>query len=313
MISLEIAFSGTAVLTRSTSFNSNSDQEMLMLDVITLYDIPGNCTRDGAWSPNTWKTRFALSYKGLHYKTVWVEYPDIASVCKEIGAAPTGTREDGSLLYTLPVIYDPLTKKSISESGRIARYLDKTYPDTPVLIPAGTDAFHAAFQDALHLMVEVHLSPLMIPSVASQLNPASAVYFRRTREERVGKLEELSPPGPIRERRWKQVEDGFAKIAAWMSMQDEEKPFIMGDSVCCADFSIASLLVWIRRVLGSDGPEWAAVKTWNGGKWGRFMENFEKYEVMYFHDLRRTVPEVLLPTPTDLSGTPVAPNDFFIW
>jgi hypothetical protein len=36
--------------------------------------------------------RLSLSVKGLQYKTVWVEFPEIESVCKKIGAKPTSTK-----------------------------------------------------------------------------------------------------------------------------------------------------------------------------------------------------------------------------
>ncbi|KAJ7192476.1 hypothetical protein B0H12DRAFT_1082684 [Mycena haematopus] len=36
---------------------------------------------------------YALNFKRIPYRTVWVEYPEIEARCKEIGAAPTRTRE----------------------------------------------------------------------------------------------------------------------------------------------------------------------------------------------------------------------------
>lgn len=223
--------------------------------------------------------RFALNYKGLPYKTTWVEYPDIAEVCKEIGAAPTIIRPDGTEGYTLPAIYDPSTKTAVSESAMIARYLDKTYPDTPTLIPAETDAFHAAFQEAFLLTIQMKLSPIMLPHTAARLNPPSEAYFRRTREAMFGKkLEEFSPVGPIREGQWKEVQSGFKKLSEWMAADGKEKPFFMGNTVCYADLTIAGWLVWVKCILGADGEEWAAIRAWDGGKWAQFMQYFEKYE-----------------------------------
>ncbi|KAI0927060.1 hypothetical protein AcV5_007698 [Taiwanofungus camphoratus] len=247
---------------------------------IIFYDIPSNSVKNKAWSPNTWKTRFALNYKGLPYKTVWVEYPDIAGLCKEIGAAPTDTYEDGSPAYTLPAIYDPSTKMGVAESGIIARYLDKTYPNTPVLIPEGSDAFHAAFQEAFLLTIQRKMLPIMLLATTDQLNSPSAAYFRRTREATYGKMEELSPAGPVRDGQWEELRAGFTKVAEWMSMDGKDKPFFMGDTICHADLSIAGWLMWMKRVLGSGGPEWAAVKTWNEGKWAAFMDFFETYEIV---------------------------------
>ncbi|KZP02399.1 hypothetical protein FIBSPDRAFT_808778, partial [Athelia psychrophila] len=69
-----------------------------MAHIITLYDIPSR-NSSKAWSPNLWKARLALNIKGLPYRTVWVEYPDIEQLCKKIGAAKTNS---AAAPYTLP-------------------------------------------------------------------------------------------------------------------------------------------------------------------------------------------------------------------
>jgi len=250
------------------------------MQTIILYDIPSNVPGK-AWSPNTWKTRFALNYKGLPYKTEWVEYPDIAQVCKDIGADPTDVNDDGSPAYTLPAIYDPSTKTAVAESARIAQYLDTTYPDTPALIPVETVALHASFQEAFLSTIQVKMLPLLFLPTTKLFNPPSAAYFRRTREAMFGKtLEEFSPAGPIREAQWKELQEGFTKLAGWMSTDGKDRRFFMGDTICHADLSIAGWLMWTKRVLGQDSSEWAVVKTWDEGRWARMMEYFEKYEIV---------------------------------
>ncbi|KAH7903985.1 hypothetical protein BJ138DRAFT_1131157 [Hygrophoropsis aurantiaca] len=66
--------------------------------------------------------------EGLPFEVVWVEFQDIASTLKSIGAEPTGP---GS--YTLPVINDPNTGVIVSDSFVIAEYLDKMYPEKQIL------------------------------------------------------------------------------------------------------------------------------------------------------------------------------------
>jgi len=39
--------------------------------------------------------RYALNYKKLPYKTVWVEYLEIEPVAKKVGAKATKTRPNG--------------------------------------------------------------------------------------------------------------------------------------------------------------------------------------------------------------------------
>ena len=92
----------------------------------------------------------SLNYKGLLVKTIWVEYPDIESLYHKLNLEATSKSPDGGPLYTLPVIYDPSTGSTVSDSAAIAKYLDKTYPNTPVLFHKGTDAFQTAFLDAWH-------------------------------------------------------------------------------------------------------------------------------------------------------------------
>ncbi|TBU21116.1 hypothetical protein BD311DRAFT_812651 [Dichomitus squalens] len=64
--------------------------------------------------------------RGFPYKTVWVEYLDIELLCKKIGATAAEARRDS----TLPVIHEPDAGAMVSHLTAIARYLDKTYPDT---------------------------------------------------------------------------------------------------------------------------------------------------------------------------------------
>lgn len=59
-------------------------------------------------------------------------------------------RKNGTPYYSLPVIQDPNTgeEKIISDSARIAEYLDSTYPDTPKIVPVGTYTLQKTFMVA---------------------------------------------------------------------------------------------------------------------------------------------------------------------
>ncbi|CDO76082.1 hypothetical protein BN946_scf184649.g8 [Trametes cinnabarina] len=252
-----------------------------MPEPILFYDIPCNNAQK-TWSPNTWKTRYCLNIKGLPYKTIWVEFPDIEAVSRKIGATATEKEPDGSPYYTLPTIYDPNTRTTISDSAAIARYLDRTYPDTPRLIPYETDALHAAFNHAFRGIILMDLARIMIPATAHCLSPRSKAYFRATREPIFGtKLEDVAPPGPKRDESWDRVKKALHTLTQWLEADGTtDRLFVLGDKIGFADATVAGFLVWIRVILGADSKEWTDVKTADGGRWDRFMEAFGKYEAV---------------------------------
>ncbi|KAF9553715.1 hypothetical protein CPC08DRAFT_713510 [Agrocybe pediades] len=246
---------------------------------IILYDIPSNIA-GVAWSPNTWKTRFCLNYKGLPYKTEWVEYPDIEAHCKKLGIKPTGKNfwtGGNDDLYTLPAIYDASTDTYIADSIPIAEYLDKTYPDTPPIFPPGTKALQLAFQGTFMPC----LSPLWLlmgVSTLSKLNPPSADYFRKTREgSHPGiTIEEMCPKGEKAKEHWEKLEKGLEKIAGWYD-KAEGGPFIMGETVSWGDIVVGSILVWQKVLWGEESEQWKDWCAWHGGRWGKIFKGLESY------------------------------------
>ncbi|KAK7450584.1 hypothetical protein VKT23_012893 [Stygiomarasmius scandens] len=242
-------------------------------NTIIFYDIP---SKIGAWSPNTWKTRYSLNFKGIPYKTVWIEYPDIEKTLKELGIAASATKADGKTPhYTLPAIYDPSTKTGLTESLAIAEYLDKKYPDKPLLIPRGTTALHKAWITSL-VPVLGTLRQFTLPRTAEILNPSSEEYFRRTRREMLQmSLEEFLPKGEKKIEEWSKVEAGLGRLDAWYKKEDT---LVMGDEACFADFALGGFLVWVRIIFGKDSQEWKDLSSWQDGRWGRMIQALEKYE-----------------------------------
>ncbi|KDR83257.1 hypothetical protein GALMADRAFT_113478 [Galerina marginata CBS 339.88] len=246
---------------------------------IILYDIPSTLPGN-AWSPSTWKTRYTLNIKGIPYKTEWVEYPDIEPVAKKLGIAPTFKSTDGTDCYTLPALYDPSTKTYVSDSLLIAVYLDKTYPDTPSLLPKGTLGLQTAFSYAF-LSSIVELRDFIIPAECEKLNPRSVEYFRHTREADLGKtLEEATPKGDDAVVKWGKYKDGLGKVDEWYAQNGGSGPFLMGETLSWADVIVASSAIWVRTVFGEDSQKWKDVTSWHGGRWNDLMENMKKYETV---------------------------------
>lgn len=219
--------------------------------------------------------RYALNIKGLKYKTEWVEYPDIEALCKKIGAPHTEQKTDGHLHYTLPVIYDPSTKRVVEDSGKIVKYLDEQYPDTPQLFPAGTDALQALFHEFVWTSVGFQVYMLVVAQSCAVLNPPSAEYFRRTREVSFGKP--LAEVGT--EQQWTELEAGLAKLDGYLAANGKGKDLlVLGDKISYSDVQVAAILVWARIVCGKESEVWKRLIKLHGGKWATFLEQFAKYE-----------------------------------
>ncbi|KAF8625627.1 hypothetical protein AX17_006812 [Amanita inopinata Kibby_2008] len=247
------------------------------MSTIVFYDIP--CKPGISWSPNTLKVRFVLNYKGLDYKTEWVEYPDIQAKCKGLGIGPTEYNQDGSPYYSLPAIYDPTTKTAIADSYHIVRYLDKTYPDSPRVMPEGTEAlqYFPLFSHAMG--PNTPLWSFALPTTHGILNPRSQEYFRRTREAMLGKkLEDVAPRGEQADTAWKRIKSGYEKLDEFLQLSGG--PYMMGQTISYLDISIVSWTLWLRCIFGEDSEKWRDIVSWNGGRWGRMIESFAKYETL---------------------------------
>ncbi|GLB38801.1 putative glutathione S-transferase, N-terminal domain [Lyophyllum shimeji] len=244
--------------------------------MIVLYDIPS--TAPGvAWSPNVWKTRYSLNYKGILYRTEWVEYPDIEATCKRIGAPYTEKREDGTPLYTLPAIHDPSTGVSLADSVLIAEYLDATYPDTPKLLPPGSRTIQHAFLAAYRLMLPA-LWQFALPGTLPILNPPSEAYFRRTKFGPM--IPNVAPTGDLRQEQWAKLKDDFGLLAGWLDKGEADGPYILGDSASFLDFAVAGYIIWLRIIWGEGSMEWSDIKRWHNGRWDAFLKRLEKYETV---------------------------------
>ncbi|KAF7300801.1 hypothetical protein MKEN_01305700 [Mycena kentingensis (nom. inval.)] len=248
---------------------------------IILYDIPSAHPRV-AWSPNTFKSRYVLNFKGLAYTTKWVEYPDIEPLCKEIGGAPTRNKPDGRPHYTLPMIHDLNTGIVVTDSLNIAMYLDKTYPSTPQLLPPSAWPLFRAFDDAMQpLLAPVY--PFALPLSQRILNPPSGAYFRETREKTLGQMLDALLDGAERDpAQWAQVKASFATIEGWMktSLADDaaNARFFGGAHPSYADLYIAAYLLWLKTVLPAE--RWRDVESWNGGRWAELLATLAKYETV---------------------------------
>ncbi|KAG6200635.1 hypothetical protein E4U35_006130 [Claviceps purpurea] len=83
---------------------------------LTLYDIASRPPVESTcFATNPWKARFALNFKALPYRTIWVSLPDIPTLrSSTLRLPPTRFFADGSPFYTLPILHDPNASPSPS-------------------------------------------------------------------------------------------------------------------------------------------------------------------------------------------------------
>ncbi|KAG2348114.1 hypothetical protein BDR05DRAFT_875176 [Suillus weaverae] len=234
-----------------------------MMQPLVLYDIlselPGN-----NWSPNPAKPRFVLSYKGLPFVTLWVDYSDISIAMKAVGGK-SSKRPDGSDVYTIPVLSDPNTGAVITDSLEIASYLEKTYPEKPIF-PNSSESLIRAF-DSDHLsLIQPTIKSIWTRSVEI-LSPATGKFFMEVRSQDVP-----LPWDANYGEDWDLLEKGYNTIYEWYQKTDGK--WIMGDTFSYPDIVVACYVLWYKRVMKEE--EWARISSWNGGKWVQVLADVEK-------------------------------------
>ncbi|KAF8638631.1 hypothetical protein AX17_002056 [Amanita inopinata Kibby_2008] len=241
---------------------------------IKLYDLKG--ASEHSWAPNIWKIRFILNYKRLPYQTVWVEFHEVETQLRAMGAPPSAFRGDRRPVYSLPVLVDPArnprSPEIISNPNSIAEYLETAYPARPVY-PEGSRAVQTLF---VHYIQEVFVKPLlpiMVPLSHPQLRSAPGNHAGITPPLSVAGM----LAGPQWEQAWRQVKEQFDFLAMVLDKNsaDGEGTVAQGRELSYADFALCSVLIWIRRMAARD--VWAQIRTWNGGRWGKLYERCRDY------------------------------------
>ncbi|KAF2495811.1 hypothetical protein BU16DRAFT_526359 [Lophium mytilinum] len=208
-----------------------------------LYDIPSREPLE-CWSLNPWKTRLALNFKKVDYKTEWVEYPDIAPLFKSFGIPPNDPDDpDFFTAYSIPTMrFDEDTY--IMESKAIAKELEKRYPDPPInpsspLVAEAQKLVGDAFMP---------LTPILITAVPRNLlTEKSAGWFEEDRKARMGGVslaEKEKEKGG--EKAWGKVGEPAAALAGLLKKNGG--PFIGGEKVQYADFVVVGFLHMVKRI-----------------------------------------------------------------
>ncbi|KZV63894.1 hypothetical protein PENSPDRAFT_615956 [Peniophora sp. CONT] len=242
---------------------------------LTLHDIPSMLS-DKAWSPNTWRVRYVLNIKSIPYETQWLLHPEIEPELRRVGAPPTIHWILKTETYTLPAIYDPTKNAGISDSNKIAAYLEETYPESRSLRVAESidfvDSYGRRLNEALFL--------LLAAQTAENLVPETRPAWREKRERAFGvRLEALAEPDERRDMLLTDVLGVLTDIDAYSNSKGDS-PFIQDDELTYCDVVIAATLTWTRRVAGVDSDVYGLIMEVHGGRWKWLMDRFTEWEIV---------------------------------
>lgn len=192
---------------------------------IKLYDL---CGRDERlrFSPFCWRVRMALAHKGLAFTTLAWRFQDKQAL-------------EFADYDKVPVLCDG--DQVVTDSFDIMRYLDKAYPDAPVLGEG------VSYQRVLlfKYLVENSVNPALFRIIAMDLfaaiHPDDQAYFRKTREARFGcTLEEFHQP----EQGKQLLKTALAPFRELL----KHSAFLDGDAPSGSDYLLFGSMMWAHVV-----------------------------------------------------------------
>ncbi|MDF3153089.1 glutathione S-transferase family protein [Mesorhizobium sp. XAP10] len=192
---------------------------------ILLYDLVGrDSTRP--FSPHCWKVAMALAHKGLDISTVPTRFLEVPTV-------------EGGVSKTVPVIRDGETV--LADSFAIALYLDEAYPDRPTLFGGeGGEAMARFIERWSQVTIHPYVTTAAIMDLHAMQDAENAVYFRQSREQRLGKrLEEVTA---AREAGLGTFRASLEPLRSMLFYQ----PFIGGAAPLFGDYIVFGALQWAR-------------------------------------------------------------------
>ncbi|CAE6469430.1 unnamed protein product [Rhizoctonia solani] len=248
---------------------------------IVFYDI---YSKDGPWSPNTYKTRLTLNYKRLPYRVEYISLADIETRLKELGVTPS-PHGHPMYQYTLPVIADPSPSPGgkptyVMDSFDIAVYLDNKYPapEYPIVVPLGMRNIQRLAVE--HIMgVGISFAPVILPYVAMRpgfLDEKGHEYYTRTRKAMFGK--DLSEVMESSEENWKKAKSKWETLGNSLDLEGEDGPFVMGKQMTFVDFALGCMLQAVRKYEGGEMMLWKDMSSWQDGLWGAFWTEIARVE-----------------------------------
>jgi glutathione S-transferase len=192
---------------------------------ITLYDL---CGRDERlrFSPYCWRVRMALAHKGLEYTTVAWRFQE-----KDVLAFADYDK--------VPVLTDG--DNVVTDSFDIMRYLDRAYPEAPVVGEGVSLQRLMLFKQLVERSITPALFKIVALDLLAAIHPDDRDYFRKTREARFGAtMEAVHDP--------EQGRQLLKQALVPVSAQLKESPFLDGDAPSGADYLLFGSMMWAYTV-----------------------------------------------------------------
>ncbi|VUC25906.1 unnamed protein product [Clonostachys rosea] len=209
-----------------------SEPEFILYDLGSLQNEP--------FSPLAWRIRLMLNYKGISYKTVFLEFPDIEPTLKGFGIPP---HKSQYVDYTVPAIHHLATNTYLMDSPAISEFIEAKYPHPAVPLTSELGLkIQEKFRDVINPIFRISV----MPRVYHIISPRAQIYFRKSRETLTGlTLEELDDPAKA-DQAWKSADADLRQLSDWILTHKDDGPFVLGAQVSYTDFWIIGMLEWAR-------------------------------------------------------------------
>ncbi len=134
---------------------------------VRLYEL---ALQDGrSASPFVWRIRYALAHKGIPFETVYLGFTEIPSAF-------------GGKFKTVPILEHGDTV--LNESWDIAEYLDRAFPNLPLLFNTPSEHALMKFTDAWFINEVLRkMFRVYVKDVHDAARPQDRPYFRESREK----------------------------------------------------------------------------------------------------------------------------------
>jgi glutathione S-transferase len=266
---------------------------------LVLYDI-SSPLEPRSYAPNPSKARLTLSFKHIHFKTIWVDILNIPDVRKGLNCPATRKLDDGSDFYTLPMLQDPASGKVLGDTFDIANYLEDTFPnsggrlfpsnsthtgldyespnkDTVFFAPLTTNQ---GAKNEAYAKFNVHVDATFSANMILfgqylPLNPdtAEAVKILMAKRAHLPSWDVICIQGEAREPLMAGFKVGLTSLAE-LFMIHESGPYLEGREANYADLIVGGWLNMLSCIMPEE--EWKVFRTWHNGVFARLHDALQE-------------------------------------